>query len=268
MSIINRKQPRNFVAPETKPKANAATIDDFALRITAAWQKTTASIIETGCLLIEAKRQLQHGQWSAMVEEKLPFGQRTAQMLMEIGRSPILSNPQHVSFLPPSWGTLYKLTELPEQELEELIATGKITCETERSEVEEMLKRLREAGLYDFSNVRRVLSRLIKYKEKWPDHGPIIEQMWEPDDDDDYVDLKLLGELAPWIAELHAKCEELDRRREAERETVCEEMREQEGIGRSGPGGRVLRTKAAKTKHVADLRRGLYVTKGNAVCLV
>jgi hypothetical protein len=64
-------------------------------------------------LLIEAKGKVEHGDWLKLVEE-LPFGERRAQRLMEIARHPILSNPTHGSFLPPSWRTLYELSRLDE----------------------------------------------------------------------------------------------------------------------------------------------------------
>jgi len=44
----------------------------------------------------------------------LPFAARTAQRLMAVAADARLANPTHVSLLPPSWGTLYELTKLPD----------------------------------------------------------------------------------------------------------------------------------------------------------
>jgi len=82
----------------------------WAEKICAAWQKTTASIIETGQLLVEAQSQLPHGSWETMVRERLPFSPRAAQMLMEVARHPVIANPKHVSLLPAHWSTLYQIT--------------------------------------------------------------------------------------------------------------------------------------------------------------
>jgi hypothetical protein len=53
-----------------------------------------------------------HGEFLAMVENDLPFGDRTARRLMAIARDPRISNRTHASILPPSWMTLYELTKL------------------------------------------------------------------------------------------------------------------------------------------------------------
>ena len=74
-----------------------------------------SSIIETGRLLNEAKDSLPHGEWGRMVKGKLPFDVRTAERLMEIARHPVIGNATHVSHLPPSWGTLYELSRIPEE---------------------------------------------------------------------------------------------------------------------------------------------------------
>src|SRR5690349_19379128 len=71
---------------------------EYAKRITAAWLKSVESILETGRLLVEAKAALDHGQWlkmfSGMFERgNVPFGVRTAQMLMAIAEHPVIGNP-------------------------------------------------------------------------------------------------------------------------------------------------------------------------------
>lgn len=60
---------------------------------------------------------LPHGAFLEMVERELPFSQRTARMLMAIGRNAVLSNRHHGADLPPSWRTLYELSRLPEERL-------------------------------------------------------------------------------------------------------------------------------------------------------
>jgi hypothetical protein len=67
-----------------------------------------------------------------MVEADLPFGPRSARMLMAIAANPVLSDRKHVSDLPPSWGTLYQLSRLPEDRLLAAIESGEVTPGTER----------------------------------------------------------------------------------------------------------------------------------------
>ncbi len=57
-----------------------------------------------------------------MVRDQLPFGARAAQMLMKIASTLTLANPKHASLLPPSWGTLYDLSRLDQEEVEDLVA--------------------------------------------------------------------------------------------------------------------------------------------------
>lgn len=56
-----------------------------------------------GTLLVEAKTALPHGDFQAMVESELPFGQRTAQRLMAMAGDERITNATHGSHLPPSW---------------------------------------------------------------------------------------------------------------------------------------------------------------------
>jgi Protein of unknown function (DUF3102) len=108
----------------------------WAGRINGTWQNAAESIIETGRILIEAKAALlPRGEFTKMVENDLLFTPRTAQRLMEIARNTVLSDPTHVSLLPPSWGTLYELTKLPPEILEAKIIDGTINPKMERRDV-------------------------------------------------------------------------------------------------------------------------------------
>jgi hypothetical protein len=111
------------------------SVADWAGRIASAWQRSVSSIFEAGRLIADAKAALPHGAFTAMIESDLPFGARTAQMLMRIGEDARLSNPKHVSLLPPSWGTLYELTKLKDDELEARFSSGAIRPDMERREV-------------------------------------------------------------------------------------------------------------------------------------
>lgn len=89
-------------------------------RIAAAWGKQVESIVETGRMLIEAKEELGHGAFEAMVQTRLPFGPGTSRQLRIIAEHTIISNRKFIYALPPSWGTLYELAQLPD----EILITG------------------------------------------------------------------------------------------------------------------------------------------------
>jgi N6-adenosine-specific RNA methylase IME4 len=109
----------------------------WAERITTAWRKGVEAIIESGRLLLDAKADpsLPHGDFLDMIERDLPFGARTAQMLMKIGADPRLANANHASLLPPHWTTLYELTKLTDEQFEAKVAAGEIHPELERRDV-------------------------------------------------------------------------------------------------------------------------------------
>jgi hypothetical protein len=134
------------------------TLDQFAEAITASWQQAVHSIIRTGRLLIKAKKD-HPGKFGKLFDadnpKKLPFGPRTAQRLMAIADHPILSDPTHVSHLPPSWGTLDRICQIPDPELKAMLADGTIHPDTQRKDVEEIIAQLREdkvQGLVDEMN--------------------------------------------------------------------------------------------------------------------
>lgn len=103
-------------------------------RIANAWGKQVHSIIETGQALVDAKAELEHGSFEAMVQSKLPFTKSTAHRLRVIAENEILSKMAHVPLLPPSWGTLYELTKLPDEVLIAALKDGSIHPKMERKD--------------------------------------------------------------------------------------------------------------------------------------
>ena len=126
--------PRGEVVP-----IRSRSRSSHARLIKEAWQKGVGSIIETGKRLIEAKAELIHGVWLDMIRDDLPFSSGTASRLMKIAEHEVVSNVAHVPHLPPSWGTLYELTKLPDRVLIRGLENGTINPQIERSEVRAML---------------------------------------------------------------------------------------------------------------------------------
>lgn len=105
-----------------------------ARRIARRWQEGVEAILDCGQLLVDAKRELPHGDFRRMVEELLPFSTRTAQMLMAVARHPWIGNAKHASLLPPHWYTLYELSRLPEDALERAASEGILRPDMDRNE--------------------------------------------------------------------------------------------------------------------------------------
>jgi hypothetical protein len=139
----------------------------YIREIEAAWQSAVRSIIATGALLIEAKAKVDPGDWLKVAEE-LPFGERTAQRLMEIARHPILSNPTHGSHLPPSWRTLYELSKIDDQVLLARIEDHTINPETQRKDIKAIAASVTGAVRRDTNKKRREAPpSLAELVERW-----------------------------------------------------------------------------------------------------
>ena len=110
----------------------------WAARISTAFRKCVEAVLEQGRLLIAAKDDLDYGDFTAMVESDLPFGPRTAQMLMAIAGDRRFSEANIASVLPSSWTTLYALTRLPDEAFERGIAEGVISPDMIRADVQRL----------------------------------------------------------------------------------------------------------------------------------
>jgi len=121
----------------------AAEATEVCRRIRARWQDSAQAIIDVGLMLVEAKEQSPYGTWQWMFSpdnpERLPFGDRTAQRLMQTVKNPVLTNPTHGSVLPPSWRTIHELSKVPEPELVRAFEDGRITPDIERKDVKAII---------------------------------------------------------------------------------------------------------------------------------
>jgi hypothetical protein len=90
-------------------------------RFRNALKKSVEGIIEAGRVLIEAKSELEHGQFIDWVVNNLRFGTRKdgsreadlrkAQILMFLARNEVISNASHWHAFPRSSRTLWELNE-------------------------------------------------------------------------------------------------------------------------------------------------------------
>ena len=124
---------------------NQDRINVLTARFRNALKKSVEGIIEAGRVLIEAKDELEHGQFIDWVVNDLRFGirkdgsrpadLRKAQMLMFLARNEVISNACHWHAFPPSSRTLWELTQIrPKQLLTELIANGTVNSGMTREE--------------------------------------------------------------------------------------------------------------------------------------
>ena len=116
---------------------NREKIRVFTARFRNALKKSVEGIIEAGRVLVEAKGELDHGQFTDWVVRDLRFGTRKAgsrefdlrkaEMLMYLARNEVIANPRYWHAFPPGPRTLWELTQIrPKQRLLDLIADGTI----------------------------------------------------------------------------------------------------------------------------------------------
>lgn len=112
-----------------------APVRAWVTRITACWRGSVELILEAGRLLTAAKELLPHGAFGQMMDAELPFSASTADRLMKIAADTRISDPAHVQYLPPSWGTLYELTKLDDVRFKRGIADGTIHPDMYRRDI-------------------------------------------------------------------------------------------------------------------------------------
>jgi hypothetical protein len=150
---------------ETVPTDSAEAREWYVAQIHAVCR---LSGIAAGKWLIDAKEgpnKLPHGEFTAMIEDDLPFGPRTAQYLMVIARNEVLSNPKYSSLLPGAWTVLYELALVDEKlgagTLESWIERGLIHPGIKGREVEDLIEH--ELALKEEAEVPQARANYVAY---------------------------------------------------------------------------------------------------------
>jgi phage N-6-adenine-methyltransferase len=126
--------------PQTGEVLDGDSLDAICIRIRDRWQDSAQAIIDVGRMLIEAREGLSGADWTALFENgKLPFRRATAVRLMQVARNERITECSRVNTLPPSWGTLYELSKLPEPDLRRAFDEGRIHPEMERRDVKALI---------------------------------------------------------------------------------------------------------------------------------
>jgi len=186
---------------------------DFAARITAAWHRHIDAILETADLLIRAKDDyLAHGQFTAMINNSLPFGPDVAQRLMTIGRHTALRKAAQDRLLPGRWTTLFELTRLSDDELNEALADGRITPHTTRAEAHAIGQQIPDTGLEEEGDEEPAEAEGAAGQEmpdtdledfgEEGDEEPAEAEAAEPAEDDQPAEDDIEGPFTPHFEEL------------------------------------------------------------------
>jgi len=127
-------------------------------------QQTATGIIEIGKRLIEAKAQLQHGEWGKWLSEKVEFSQDTANKFMKVANE--MSNSDALRNLNQT--KIFALLSIPQEEREQFIIDNKASELTTR-QLQEAIRLKKEAEQRASNEIKarnEALQELSKEKEK------------------------------------------------------------------------------------------------------
>jgi hypothetical protein len=119
----------------------------FADLIRPELRKTVEGAIAAGRALVQAKAELDHGEFTMLVRHDLGLSMSKALRLRQLAANPLLANFAHAHTLPSSWTTLAELARFEPDELERALREGAVTPKTERADVPKLRARMqRELG--------------------------------------------------------------------------------------------------------------------------
>src|SRR5262249_6188325 len=125
----------------------------FDQKLTALRVNDVENIMERGRLLREAKDELEHGSFEAMVKRHFDLG--TARLYRIVAAHPVISNRCHGNALPSSLRTLFELTKLPTEVLQAKLKDGSINPRTERRHVMQWRRERRGQVEVDGEEIKR-----------------------------------------------------------------------------------------------------------------
>ena len=116
-------------------------VDNYLISITSAWNKAAFSIIEVGRQLNEAQNELSKNQWVQLrreLEDQRIMSNSTITKLKMIANNVVLTREENQKYLPPSYETLYVLSQVEDDELSKAFDDHQISTETQRKNIPEI----------------------------------------------------------------------------------------------------------------------------------
>lgn len=124
-------------------------------------QQTASGIIEIGRRLIEAKKQLGHGEWGKWLKEKVDFRQETARKFMKCAEE--FSNSQALGNLGQT--KIFALLDIPIENREEFInSTHEVNGE--QKTVDEMTTRELQKAIKERDQYKKEIDKISSQKDK------------------------------------------------------------------------------------------------------
>ena len=198
-------------------QSNHLTRQEWAERLNDQWDEIREAAVDgflkLGRDLVQAKADLQHGEWISFLDSDLKFARHVANMFMRIatwGDSKMVGNAYHlIGQLPPDYTTIDKITRLDAVTFERLMKDGTICPTVQRNEVSKILRMQRVNS--DEQRVLNLVPRIGKFRTI------VIDPAW------DYDWLSLAARAKPGYAmQTIDSLRELDVRAWADEEAGCQ----------------------------------------------
>ena len=123
----------------SQPDRNASA-SEWAKHINLRWITGVTGIFEAGRLLNEAKGIFPHGEYTEFIETKLDFSPAVALMLRKIDDDKRLANPQIFKLLPVNYTTIFELTKLDDDQLQDALTEKLIRPDMKGREITQKTK--------------------------------------------------------------------------------------------------------------------------------
>ena len=123
-------------------KSNAASAHEFLGEIKASWNKAVESVLETAQTLKRAKEQLPRKEFLKLkdeLEQHKIMSAATMTKLIKIASNAVLTAPENVHRLPPSYATLYEISQFGPEVAQKALADGQLNSSTRLRDLVDIL---------------------------------------------------------------------------------------------------------------------------------
>lgn len=160
--------------------ADTQTLDQLVLEIKFYSQQTALNMIEVGKRLIDAKKEVPHGQWEAWLNEKVDISYRSAARLMQVARE--CANLPTLASLSSS--KIFALLDLPQEDREPFISQSHTMLTGEEKTVDEMTTRQLQQAIKDKKEFElRMITAEQKLAEELEESKKLDEALTVSEDD-------------------------------------------------------------------------------------
>jgi hypothetical protein len=138
---------------------------DFVREIQALWSRAQATFLTIGQYLNMAKEKLPRGEFQVMVERELPFSPNTA-FQIRMAAAAVSSGRLVVDRLPSNYSTIYQLSTLSDDALEQARQSGLLRPDLTRTEVLAFKKQIMGRSAGSTGSAKARVRRLIELRRQ------------------------------------------------------------------------------------------------------